>query len=76
VPPGGRILIYTDGVSEALSGEHDLEDEQVVAAIERYPDGGAPLVDGILADVRARFGGRPQPDDLTLLTARRIPAVA
>jgi sigma-B regulation protein RsbU (phosphoserine phosphatase) len=76
VPPGGRILLYTDGVSEALSGEHDLEDEQVVAAIERYPDGGAPLVDGILADVRARFGGRPQPDDLTLLTARRISAAA
>jgi phosphoserine phosphatase RsbU/P len=71
VPPAGRILLYTDGVLEALSAEHDLEDEQIVAAIARHPDGGAPLLDGILADIKARFGGRPQPDDLTLLTAVR-----
>jgi sigma-B regulation protein RsbU (phosphoserine phosphatase) len=71
VPAAGRILLYTDGVSDAVSGEHDLGDEQIVAAIERHREGGAPLVDGILADIKARFGGRPQPDDLTLLTAVR-----
>jgi sigma-B regulation protein RsbU (phosphoserine phosphatase) len=70
VPSGGRILIYTDGVSDALAGEQDIGDEQMVAAVERQRSGGAPLVDAILADVKTRFGGRPQPDDLTLLTVR------
>jgi sigma-B regulation protein RsbU (phosphoserine phosphatase) len=66
-----RILLYTDGVSDALSGEQDLGEEQMVALIERQRAGGAALVDTILADVKTHFGGRPQPDDLTLLTARR-----
>jgi phosphoserine phosphatase RsbU/P len=71
MPAGGRILLYTDGVSDALSGEHDLGDEEIAAMIERHAAGGAPLLDALLAEVNVRFGGRPQPDDLTLLTARR-----
>ncbi|HEX2339893.1 MAG TPA: SpoIIE family protein phosphatase [Vicinamibacterales bacterium] len=72
MPAGGRILLYTDGVSDALSGEHDLGDEEIAAMIERHAGGGAPLLDALLAEVNVRFGGRPQPDDLTLLTARRF----
>jgi sigma-B regulation protein RsbU (phosphoserine phosphatase) len=72
MPAGGRILLYTDGVSDALSGEHDLGDEEIAAMIERHAAGGAPLLDALLAEVNVRFGGRPQPDDLTLLTARRF----
>jgi phosphoserine phosphatase RsbU/P len=71
VPAGGRILIYTDGVSDALAGEQDIGDEQMIAAVESHRAGGATLVDAILAEARTRFGGRPQPDDLTLLTVRR-----
>ena len=39
------------------------------ASIDRASDGGAPLLDAILADVHQELAGRPQPDDLTLLTA-------
>ena len=38
--------------------------------IERASAGGAPLLDAILAEVQHELAGRPQPDDLTLLTAR------
>ena len=69
---GDRLLLYTDGVSDALMGEDDLGEEAISSATEQYVDGGAPLLDELLTRVRARFGGRPQPDDLTLLTAKLI----
>jgi sigma-B regulation protein RsbU (phosphoserine phosphatase) len=72
VAAGGRILLYTDGVSDPLAGEHDMGEEAIAAAIERHREGGPPLLDGILADIKARLGGRPQQDDVTLLTARRL----
>lgn len=37
-------------------------------------EGGAPLLDTILADVQKELAGRPQSDDLTLLTARVLGA--
>jgi serine phosphatase RsbU (regulator of sigma subunit) len=67
-----RLLFYTDGVSDPLAGDHGAGDERIVAAVEEHAEGGPPLLDAILALVRGRLGGRPQPDDLTLVTARRL----
>lgn len=65
---GDRLLLYTDGISDPLI-EHDRPSEAAVKAlVERHSDGGAPLLDALLAEVHHRTGGR-QPDDLTLLTA-------
>jgi sigma-B regulation protein RsbU (phosphoserine phosphatase) len=72
VSAGDWLLLYTDGVSDALAGDHGLGEERIVAAVEQHAEGGSPLLDAILAHARARFGGRPQPDDLTLLTARML----
>jgi sigma-B regulation protein RsbU (phosphoserine phosphatase) len=71
-PVGGQLLLYTDGVSDALAGEDDLGEEAILAVTREHGGGGASLLDAILARVRERSGGRPQPDDLTLLTATRI----
>jgi phosphoserine phosphatase RsbU/P len=73
VAPGDRLLLYTDGVSDAFAADHDLGEERIVSAIEQRVEGGAALLDAILAQVSARFCGRPQPDDVTLLTARLLP---
>jgi phosphoserine phosphatase RsbU/P len=70
---GDRLLLYTDGVSDALAGEDDLGEEAILAASREYADGGAPLLESMLTRVRERFGSRPQPDDLTLLTAKMLP---
>jgi phosphoserine phosphatase RsbU/P len=71
VPLGAsdQLLLYTDGVSEVLADEEGHANTRMVTAIERRSEGGALLLDAILAEVHQNLAGRPQPDDLTLLTA-------
>jgi len=66
---GDRLLLYTDGVSETLANDAGRAEERFTSNIERASEGGAPLLDAILADVHHELAGQPQPDDLTLLTA-------
>jgi sigma-B regulation protein RsbU (phosphoserine phosphatase) len=69
VGAGDVLLLYTDGVADALAREDDSGEEALLAAMHQYAGGGAPLLESILTRARERFGGRPQPDDWTLLTA-------
>jgi len=66
---GDHVLLYTDGVSETLADADGHAERRFAATIGRASQGGAQLLDAILADVNHELGGRPQPDDLTLLTA-------
>jgi sigma-B regulation protein RsbU (phosphoserine phosphatase) len=68
--PNDRLLLYTDGIPEAQSEESFFGEERITAEIARFHSGGARLLDGILESVRTHCGGRPQTDDLTLMTAR------
>jgi serine phosphatase RsbU (regulator of sigma subunit) len=70
--PGDLLLLYTDGVSDALAMADDSGEEAILAAVGQHALGGAPLLDTILTRVRERLGGRPQTDDLTLLTATML----
>jgi sigma-B regulation protein RsbU (phosphoserine phosphatase) len=70
IAEGDHLLLYTDGISEALADEDGRVEERFTSIIDRASGGGAPLLDAILADVHHELAGRPQPDDLTLLTAR------
>jgi sigma-B regulation protein RsbU (phosphoserine phosphatase) len=69
-PDNAGVLLYTDGLCDARSADGErfgivsLRDQ-----IERFPGGGAALLDGILASVDAFTARTPQPDDVTLLTA-------
>jgi phosphoserine phosphatase RsbU/P len=67
--PGEHVLLYTDGVWEPLANEDGRAEERFTDAVRRSPDGGAALLDTILADVHRELAGQLQPDDLTLLTA-------
>ena len=58
-----------DGVWETLADDDGRAEERFTSIIDRASEGGAPLLDAILADVHQELAGRPQPDDLTLLTA-------
>jgi serine phosphatase RsbU (regulator of sigma subunit) len=71
---GDHLLLYTDGVSETLAGEHGGPEARFTSAIERASEGGGPLLDAILADIHDQLAGRPQPDDVTLLTATVLAA--
>ena len=66
---GDHLLLYTDGISETLADDEGRAEERLAAVIARDADGGAALLDRILAEVKQTLDGQPQPDDLTLLTA-------
>ena len=65
---GDRLLFYTDGISDALAGPDDDGEEAIVQMVHAHRAASVPLLDALLAQVEAHFGGHPQPDDLTLLS--------
>jgi len=68
--PGDRLFLFTDGVTEAFTKEHDaygehrLEDFLLNQRSLPIED----LVKGLLKDVNAHANGAAQSDDITLLT--------
>jgi sigma-B regulation protein RsbU (phosphoserine phosphatase) len=71
---GDHLLLYTDGVSETLADNDGRADERFTSTIDAASEGGAPLLEAILADIDHELAGRPQPDDVTLLTATVLDA--
>ena len=65
---GDLLFLYTDGVSDALAGPEDCGEEAIVQLARDDAPRDVPLVDVVLDRAREQFGGRPQPDDLTLLS--------
>jgi sigma-B regulation protein RsbU (phosphoserine phosphatase) len=66
-----RLLLYTDGLTEATDGEDEQFGEaRLRALLGRRPGKGRGLLDGILAAVDEFTRGHPADDDQTLLTAR------
>jgi sigma-B regulation protein RsbU (phosphoserine phosphatase) len=66
---GDRVVLYTDGITEALSpGGDEFGEEGLLAAIERHAGATAThLTDALFADVRA-FAGGTLGDDATIIT--------
>ena len=67
--PGDLLLLYTDGISEAMT--HDDEEwgeERMIASAEKVKDSEAPeILRHIFKDADAFTAGAPQHDDMTLL---------
>jgi phosphoserine phosphatase RsbU/P len=69
---GDHLLLYTDGVWESLADEDGRAEERFTRVIDRVPEGGAALLDTILAEVDHELAGQLHPDDVTLLTASML----
>ena len=70
--PGDVLVIYTDGISEAATGDEGEEfgEERLVATVLAHPAMSAEqLLDAIIAEVEA-FSRGYQADDMTLIVAR------
>ncbi|HYL06894.1 MAG TPA: PP2C family protein-serine/threonine phosphatase, partial [Thermoanaerobaculia bacterium] len=69
--PGDLLVLYTDGLAEALNAQADAFGYERIAALIR--PGGAPqeVHDRILAAFDAHVGEEPLRDDLTLLVIAR-----
>lgn len=72
--PGDTLLGYTDGVTEAPdpAGE-EFGDPRLLAHAARHDGDATTLIAALRDAVSAHAGGRPLPDDLTLLAVRRPP---
>ena len=69
INPGERLLLYTDGIPEAMS---ENEEEYSEAAMEKYfceqtPDNAIDFINGLVADVKKHTADTPQSDDITAL---------
>lgn len=72
--PGDSLVLFTDGVTEAMDANHHLFGEQRLEDYLRQTNG-TPLdrfVDGIVDAVRQFSEGMAQHDDITLLTLRYL----
>jgi phosphoserine phosphatase RsbU/P len=64
--PGDRLLLYTDGVTEARRGRTEYGEERLLARATGAPAGAASLVAAVLDDVLEFQHGVPR-DDIALL---------
>ena len=72
--PGEGILLYTDGVTEAVNRAEDFFGEE---RLEQYlsahaGEGAEPIVAGLHAAVQEFAEGAPQSDDITVLALRYL----
>ena len=70
---GDCLVLYTDGVTEALNGDGDeFGLERTIQAVRASAGNGAnAIVARVIDDVRAFVGSQPQNDDITLIAIRK-----
>lgn len=71
-PPGGRLLLYTDGLTEVFRGDEEFGSERL---LNEFSSCGSTKADAILdalwTAVEEFSGGGPQRDDMTALALCR-----
>jgi sigma-B regulation protein RsbU (phosphoserine phosphatase) len=70
---GDHLLLYTDGVSDALADMGASGEDHVRLVVEQHPEGGPALVDALVELVQRHLHTDRGPDDLTLVAADVIP---
>lgn len=72
--PGDVLVLYTDGVTEAINAaEEEFGEERLFAIITRNRNRPAQeIMDEILAGITAFAGDTPQFDDITLMILRAV----
>jgi serine phosphatase RsbU (regulator of sigma subunit) len=69
--PGDDILLYTDGVTEALNGEgEEFGEERLLEATRQHRQLSLPELLAVVADQARRFSPYEQADDITLIVAK------
>jgi hypothetical protein len=70
---GDCILLYTDGVTEAMNTNHaEYGEERMMQAIQAAPLNAADIISAALADVRKFAGKAHQHDDITLVALQAV----
>jgi serine phosphatase RsbU (regulator of sigma subunit) len=75
IHPGETIVIYTDGVSEAMNPQGELYGMDSVSHFVKQGSSNSTLLgQSLLDDVRRHANGRLQNDDIAIMTFGRNPA--
>lgn len=71
--PGDCLLLYTDGVNEALDAKGlEFGEERIHSALASLAaQGPQAVVDGLIADLDKFLGGRRSHDDITLIALQK-----
>ncbi len=71
--PGDCLLLYTDGVNEALDSKGlEYGEERIHTTLAALaPNGPKAVVDGLIADVDKFLGGKRGHDDITLIALQK-----
>ncbi len=71
--PGDVVVLYTDGVTEAMAPDGRLfTTERLAQTLSRTPSGARAIGEAVIDAVRRHAAGRPQNDDLTLVCFSRV----
>ena len=71
--PGDSLVLYTDGITEAMNANDELYGQQpLLAVLGSAADGVSLLGRRILDDVKRFIGARPQSDDMCLTCFGRL----
>ena len=72
VPAGGGLLLYTDGMTEAMDARGELFGQALLREIVRINRDipAQELCDRLLRTVQVYHGEAPQDDDITLVVIR------
>ncbi|MFQ5778570.1 MAG: PP2C family protein-serine/threonine phosphatase [Terriglobia bacterium] len=69
--PGDTLVIYTDGVTDAMSDDgEDFGEDRLLETLEANRELSVPSLLSAVVTMVEKFSGREQEDDLTLLVAR------
>jgi sigma-B regulation protein RsbU (phosphoserine phosphatase) len=69
--PGDVLLLYTDGLTEARSGEQLFGEDRVAQILRRDPGQDAETLCKTLLEAASDFATTPLSDDVALLAIRR-----
>ena len=72
--PGDRIVMFTDGITEAMDVKNDeFGEERLKAVIEKRPKASAQeLMEKISSEVKSFSEGMPQADDITMVVVKAV----
>ena len=69
--PGDAVLLYTDGVTEALNGEgEEFGEQRLLSAARQHSQLSLPESLSAIADQARKFSPHEQADDITLIVAK------
>ncbi len=72
--PGDVLLLYTDGITEAMNGQRELFGEERLIEVLCDHSRSTPqqIIDAVLQSVHTFVGGQSQSDDMTMVVIQRL----